>query len=101
MPAELLEHKPVAALDLPFEFMLNALRLKDGFDQQHFSAHTGVSWETIRSAMQQLGERGLIESQGTWHRPTARGLQFLNDALLVFLPEKPSAPRFLALSTGS
>src|SRR5215213_10099202 len=42
----LLEHKPVVALDLPFEFMLNALRLKDGFDQQHFSAHTGLGWET-------------------------------------------------------
>ena len=97
----LLEHKPVVAVDLPFEFMLNALRLKAGFDQQHFSAHTGLRWETIRSAMQQLSERGLIESQGTWHRPTARGLQFLNDALLLFLPEKPSAPRFLALSTGS
>ena len=97
----LLEHKPIAAQDLPFEFMLNALRLTKGFDQRHFSAHTGLAWETIELAMQQLGRRGLIESHGIWHRPTARGLHFLNDALLAFLPEKPSAPRFSALSTGS
>ena len=96
-----LERKQVAAADLPFEFMLNALRLHDGFDMQVFEERTGLDRESIRAAMQQLEARGLLESQGTRHRPTPRGMQFLNDVLLDFLPEKPLPPQVSVLSMHS
>jgi putative oxygen-independent coproporphyrinogen III oxidase len=96
-----LERKPVAAADLPFEFMLNALRLGDGFDTETFEGRTGLSWESIRVTMQRLEARGLVASEGNWHRPTLRGMQFLNDVLLAFLPEKPLTPQVSTLSMHS
>jgi oxygen-independent coproporphyrinogen-3 oxidase len=81
-----LQQKAIARKDLPFEFMLNALRLVEGFETSIFTARTGLEWAVIAPVMQGLMTQGLIESQPDRHHPTAKGLQFLNDVLLAFLP---------------
>jgi putative oxygen-independent coproporphyrinogen III oxidase len=79
----------VAALDLPFEFMLNALRLVRGFDTELFESRTGLSWYSVAPTMEQLRAHGLVECAGSCWRATALGARFLNDALLRFLPPRP------------
>jgi oxygen-independent coproporphyrinogen-3 oxidase len=69
-----------------FEFMLNALRLRDGFDATLFEARTGLSFDLARPRLIEAGSRGLIECpNGAW-RPTALGRRFLNDLQGLFLP---------------
>ena len=82
-----LEHKRVAEAQLPFEFMLNALRLVDGFEARIFEERTGLAWQAILPKLQALAARGLVELQPGGCRPGERGLLFLNDALVEFLPE--------------
>ena len=78
------EHE-VAAADLPFEFMLNALRLREGFELARYGERTGLPLTTIQRALQQAEARGLLERdlQRAW--PTARGFDFLNDLQQLFL----------------
>ncbi len=77
----------VARADLPIEYMLNALRLKEGFSLQHYLASTGLSPNTIIDALQQGRERGWLEQHGLIWRPTARGFDFLSDLQQLFLPQ--------------
>jgi putative oxygen-independent coproporphyrinogen III oxidase len=74
--------------ELPFEFMLNALRLVDGFDVGLFPARTGLDWEDIAVPVDRLVSRGLLQRQGSRLKPTPRGLQFLNDVLLSFVGDQ-------------
>jgi oxygen-independent coproporphyrinogen-3 oxidase len=77
----------VAPRDVPFEFMLNALRLKSGFDAQLFPLRTGQPLESLEPTMAELRAEGLLESAaGAW-RATATGRQFLNDVIARFLPD--------------
>ena len=78
----------VAAGDLLFEFMLNALRLVDGFDEGLFAARTGLDLPALRERLAPLATRGLVsgDGRGRW-RPTAKGQRFLNDVQAHFLPE--------------
>ena len=91
----------VAARDLPFEFMLNALRLVEGFEIESFGARTGLPWGTVADKIARLVRRGLIETSDRRCRPTAQGLSFLNDALLAFLPESARTTELSAMSTAS
>jgi putative oxygen-independent coproporphyrinogen III oxidase len=91
----------VAARDLPFEFMLNALRLVEGFEIASFELRTGLPWHTVADVIAGLVRRGLIESNGKRCRATAHGLSFLNDALLAFLPESAATSELSAMSTAS
>ena len=70
-----------------FEFMLNALRLTDGFDQDLFQARTGLAAETLLNRLVASTKKGLIEevSSGFW-RATDLGQRFLNDLQSEFLP---------------
>jgi oxygen-independent coproporphyrinogen-3 oxidase len=70
-----------------FEFMLNALRLTDGFDQELFQRRTGLAAETLLEKLTASQEKGLIEpvSGGFW-RATDLGQRFLNDLQAEFLP---------------
>ncbi len=77
----------VPAQDLPFEFMLNALRLADGFEAALFCSRTGLAWETVRPIVEQLIGRGLMVREGHCYRPSPLGFCFLNDLLMAFLPE--------------
>ncbi len=77
----------VPAGDLPFEFMLNALRLTDGFALPDFEAATGLPVTTVEDTLEQLVARDLLERVAPRrYRPTRRGLGFLNDLQLAFLP---------------
>jgi putative oxygen-independent coproporphyrinogen III oxidase len=91
----------VAARDVPFEFMLNALRLVDGFEIEGFEARTGQPWHTMAAAVDALVRRGLIEVDGMRCRASARGFAFLNDVLLEFLPESAATTELSAMSTAS
>ncbi len=74
--------------ELLFEFMLNALRLTDGFDEAMFMARTGLPAETLRRRIEPVEERGLVESlPGNAWRPTRLGQRFLNDLQAAFLPD--------------
>jgi oxygen-independent coproporphyrinogen-3 oxidase len=79
----------VAAKELPFEFMLNALRLQQGFDLAWFTERTGQPLVLVQSKLNALQAKGLLETfaQGnqTWLRPTALGHRFLNDVVDAFL----------------
>jgi putative oxygen-independent coproporphyrinogen III oxidase len=78
------EHE-VAREQLPFEFMLNALRLKDGFELAMFSERTGLALTAIQRPLEAAEAKGLL--QRDLHRawPTARGFDFLNDLQSLFL----------------
>jgi oxygen-independent coproporphyrinogen-3 oxidase len=75
----------VPAAELPFEYMLNALRLTDGFRPADFERATGLSMEAIRPTVAALEARGLIGGGGRL-RPTELGFRFLNDVQAAFLP---------------
>jgi oxygen-independent coproporphyrinogen-3 oxidase len=70
-----------------FEFMLNALRLTDGFDRPLFEARTGLDFEAAAAGLDPARRRGLIEEDAGIWRPTALGRRFLNDLQALFLPE--------------
>jgi oxygen-independent coproporphyrinogen-3 oxidase len=99
-PLALVQHD-VAANDLPFEFMMNALRLTEGFDTATFAARTGLPWQTVDRSCGALEARGLLAVKGTTCKATALGLQFLNELLLEFLPEKPVLDGKRVMSTGA
>jgi len=79
--------QPVAAADLLFEFMLNALRLMDGFTEELFTERTRQPAVLLRERVEPLLRRGLLVESGTgrW-RPTDLGWRFLNDLQAHFLP---------------
>ncbi len=82
------EWRPVPAQDLPFEFMMNALRLNEGFAASGYTAATGLPVDAIRPALDQLAAEGLLDHLPDPHgwRTTRRGQQFLNEVLQRFLP---------------
>jgi len=96
-----ISRKPVTASDLPFEFMMNALRLVRGFDVATFTARTGLPWSVVTSVMTDLAARELVTCDGSQCRTTVRGLRFLNEVLLEFLPESPQSSVSPMLSIGA
>jgi oxygen-independent coproporphyrinogen-3 oxidase len=86
----LAEHVEVARRDLPFEFMLNALRLAEGVPASLFTERTGLPATAIQSAMERAEQRGLVEFDPTRIRPTPLGRRFLTDLQALFLP--PARP---------
>ena len=70
---------------LPFEFMLNALRLKDGVELALFGERTGLPPSAVAAGLAEAGRRGLIERDGDVVRPSARGFDFLSDLQALFL----------------
>jgi putative oxygen-independent coproporphyrinogen III oxidase len=79
------EHE-VARDALAFEFMLNALRLRDGFATALFVERTGLPLSAIEPALRSAETRGLIERDATSVRPSPRGFDFLSDLQQLFLP---------------
>jgi oxygen-independent coproporphyrinogen-3 oxidase len=98
---ETLARRDIPASELPFEFMLNALRLTDGFDAALFPARTGLDWEVIAAPVRAALARGLLERTSAGYRPSPQGLRFLNDLLLGFLPETPQKSDASALSMAT
>jgi putative oxygen-independent coproporphyrinogen III oxidase len=77
----------IAPRDLPFEFMLNALRLSEGVDTSSFSERTGLSLAVLNQAMVKACAKGLLDEHPSRIKATPRGLLFLNDLQELFLPE--------------
>ncbi|MDP2416970.1 MAG: radical SAM family heme chaperone HemW [Hydrogenophaga sp.] len=77
----------VARAELPFEFMLNSLRLKAGFEVQDFLDRTGLPLSSIEQGLSRAVQQGLLErdAQRVW--PTERGFDFLSDLQCLFLPD--------------
>jgi putative oxygen-independent coproporphyrinogen III oxidase len=76
----------IAASQLPFEFMLNALRLVDGFPSALFQERTGLPFAAIQRDLEKAEQDGLLERDLQRIRPSERGQRFLNELLERFLP---------------
>jgi oxygen-independent coproporphyrinogen-3 oxidase len=111
-PAEYLKGVPrkesvIAPRELPFEFMLNALRLVEGFPPRLFEERTGLPLAAIEKPLNQAESKGLLERDWTRLRPTARGQRFLNELLELFLaagkegpaPDAPGGARVIRISS--
>jgi oxygen-independent coproporphyrinogen-3 oxidase len=72
--------------DLPFEFMLNALRLNEGFTVGGYRQRTGLDLDSVAASLAAGEGRGLLARQADGWRPTELGLRFLNDLQTSFLP---------------
>ncbi|MGI9217326.1 MAG: radical SAM family heme chaperone HemW [Hydrogenophaga sp.] len=77
----------VARRDLPFEYMLNALRLREGFSLTDFSARTGLPLSSIDTALREALQKAWLSQDGAWLRPTERGFDFLSDLQSLFLAD--------------
>ncbi len=80
------EQHDVAAGDIGFEFMMNALRLNGGFPLVLFAERAGVPLTAVLRELEAAEKRGLIERDHERVTPTALGRRFLNDLLQIFLP---------------
>ncbi len=69
----------------PFDYMLNALRLVDGFSLADFELRTGLGRESINPQLDQAVQRGWLEISGDWAKPTELGMRFANDVMGLFL----------------
>ena len=69
----------------PFDYMLNALRLVDGFSLADFEVRTGLDREVIRPQLDDAVQRGWLEISGDWAKPTELGMRFANDVMGLFL----------------
>ena len=73
--------------DLGFEFMINALRLSDGFEVRQFSERTGLTLQVVESALNKAEAKGLLYRDYLKIAPTSLGRRFLNDLQQIFLPD--------------
>ena len=80
-------HTEVARSDLPFEFMLNALRLREGLELAHFTERTGLPIGAIGAALDEAQRRGLLTRDLHRAWPTERGFDFLSDLQSLFLAD--------------
>ena len=87
---------PVAPHDLPFEFMLNALRLADGYSREQFETRTGLAFESVAPVVADQARRGLLSVLGSTIAPTEFGWRFLNDVHLEYLPKAALRPEMAA-----
>ena len=76
----------VPRADLPFEYLLNSLRLLDGFALGDFTARTGLPLSALEPGLTQALDKGLLAREGERVWPTERGLDFLSDLQSLFLP---------------
>ena len=79
------EHE-VSCNDLAFEFMMNALRLNEGFESVLFQERTSLSLLTLRRELEEAERRGLLFRDHRHIAPTQLGQRFLNDLLEIFIP---------------
>jgi len=84
------ESREIERADLPFEFMMNALRLPEGFPVSSFAERTGLQIALAEKPLAEAEARGLIVRDHERIRPTDLGQRFLNDLLQLFLPVRSS-----------
>ena len=81
------QNQEVGIAALPFEFMLNGLRLKDGFTLAQFGERTGLAMTAIQRGLEEAERKGLVERDLARVWPTTRGFDFLSDLQAMFLPD--------------
>ncbi|MDD5029585.1 MAG: radical SAM family heme chaperone HemW, partial [Rhodoferax sp.] len=84
--AALAQQFEVKRTELPFEFMLNALRLAGGFHLSLFPERTGLPLSAVQATLAQAVQQGLLLHDGDHLQPSVRGFDFLNDLQALFLP---------------
>jgi putative oxygen-independent coproporphyrinogen III oxidase len=82
-----IETRKLSRADRVFEFMMNALRLTEGFDPRLFEARTGLPLRVAETALRSAEQRGLLLRTPDNIRPSEQGRHFLNELLQMFLPE--------------
>jgi oxygen-independent coproporphyrinogen-3 oxidase len=83
------QDEEVVRSELPFEYMLNALRLRHGFALRDYCERTGLAMTSIAAALESAEHKGLLERDLTHVRPTQRGFDFLSDLQSLFLSNPP------------
>ncbi len=91
------QQQELSAQDLIFEFMLNALRLTQGFELSLFDQHSGLPDEILAPTIEKAVQLGLLEKHATYLRPTELGLRFHNDLQALFLDVDIPSKNFLHL----
>ena len=81
----LIENQAIPTADLPFEFMLNVLRLKDGVNTSTFSERTGLPLSVISQNLSNASQKGLLDENPAKLKATDRGLRYLNNLQELFL----------------
>lgn len=84
-PASMLHWQRIQADDMPFEFMMNALRLKDGVPKGIYTARTGLTLDSIQPSLTDLTQRQLLIASDERLQCTAYGFNYLNDVLAKFV----------------
>jgi len=82
-----IEAHTVPSREIPFEFMLNALRLREGFEVPLFADRTGMPIRVVSDTLKTLEDDGLIDWNINHITPTELGWRYLNDVLMRFLPD--------------
>jgi putative oxygen-independent coproporphyrinogen III oxidase len=95
------ESRQVAESELPFEFMLNALRLTGGFPVALFAQRTGLPLTVIERQLNEAESAGLLERDHAVIRPTQKGQRFLNDLIEPFLPVTAARPAVIPINIAS
>ena len=79
------QEEEIRRADLPFEYMLNALRLRQGFALAEFSERTGLALTAIQHGLEEAERKGLVTRDLARVMPTERGFDFLSDLQSLFL----------------
>lgn len=83
-PADMLNWQQIAADDLPFEFMMNALRLRTGVPRALYAERTGLSLDALAPLLDRLRAQGLMSQNEQTLRCTAQGYRYLNNVINQF-----------------
>lgn len=81
----LIEAREIPSKDLPFEFMLNTLRLTDGVDTITFSERTGLPLNVVSKGLDEACKKGLLDTNPNKLKATEQGLRYLNNLQEMFL----------------
>jgi oxygen-independent coproporphyrinogen-3 oxidase len=95
------DSREVGERELAFEFMLNALRLIEGFPVALFTQRTGLPIIAIERQLREAEGAGLIARDHATIRPTEKGRRFLNDLIEPFLPEKDTRAVTIPINIAS
>lgn len=91
----------IAIEDTALEFMMNTLRLLEGFPLPLFELHTGVSLMHWQHTIAHATDRGLLQQNGLNLQATPTGINWLNDVLEMFLPESHGAAAITNSASGN
>lgn len=83
--ASIQQSREIKAQELPFEFMLNALRLIDGVPDEYFHERCGRPVQDLQKSLKVAIQKGLLEPQPGVFKPTPRGMLYLNELIELFL----------------